>query len=536
LQRFFFVKIALCNENYMLASGLPLWDNSSGRTMSSWIVQSRKAIICSLAARREKEQPGIGVYPRAVVILILTATLLAGCASSHSAPPPFAIPLALTTATHYIGTPLSGPRPGNASEISYRDALDLHATWFALEQFDGQNLPLLASQARLITAARGGSPMLPSGNLTSNARIVWIDDGDRQTALKSLGAGRRTDLGDSRTVLPAGVTVSFRAIDSGASADQTLIHPELRFLEVSMARLSHADGTSEKLQIAVSVEDDQSARQTHSTSANSAIFQIETAVLEHSIKKFPATLLVVIPFKFTGPPNQADAALITISPASADHDFADAIARCKIDLQSPDSEHLITPIWAEGLNRALDSLADPKRRRAGLVFLAGQCNARICMDVASVCDDEMLQDISRLMQSGLPPALKDLTLEQFAWVLDRSAVAAMQPKLTAATLPAELFTVLTLHMGEPGRHAASVDAIMRGASNQRDLFQRLVAENYIYLEDSSPASRVRAYQWLQSNNIAPAGFDPLGTPRQRRNALDKALDDNSAALPPGGAP
>jgi len=51
---------------------------------------------------------------------------------------------------------------------------------------------------------------------------------------------------------------------------------------------------------------------------------------------------------------------------------------------------------------------------------------------------------------------------------------------------------------------------------------RVIAENLIYLEDASPASRVRAYDWLQSRGRAPAGFDPLGTPRERRDALEKA--------------
>jgi hypothetical protein len=129
-----------------------------------------------------------------------------------------------------------------------------------------------------------------------------------------------------------------------------------------------------------------------------------------------------------------------------------------------------------------------------------------------------------------------MNLEQFAWILDRSAITAMQPKLTTATLPPELFAVLTLHMGEPGRHSASVDAIMRAATGERDLVRRLIAENYIFLEDSSPASRVRAFQWLGSHNVAPAGFDPLAPPRQRRIALDKALDANPNLMPAGGAP
>ncbi len=286
----------------------------------------------------------------------------------------------------------------------------------------------------------------------------------------------------------------------------------------------------------MSVEDDQPNGKSSSADATPKIFQLETAVLEHSIERYPTTLLVIVPFNFTGPPSQAAAVVITIAPATANADFAKAVYRCKLDLQSPDAEHSSAPIWTEGLKRGLDSLDDPDRRRAGLVFLASQSGAKICLDVASVCDDALLEQISKEIQTSAPVALNDLNIDQFAWIMDRSAIAAMQPKLSAATLPAELFAVLTLHMGEPGRHAASVDAIMRGASSQQGLLHRLIAENYIYLEDSSPASRMRAYQWLQSHNIAPAGFDPLAPPRQRRIALDKALDAGPTTLPAGGAP
>jgi hypothetical protein len=468
--------------------------------------------------------------------IALSVIFLAGCASSHRVPPPFEIPLAQTTTTHYIGTPLSGPRAGNIADISYRGALDLHASWFALEQFYGDDLPLLASHARLITTAHGGSALLPAGSLTSNARIVWAEPPDDRSVLKSLGSGRRTRFGDSNAALPHGVTASFRAIDGGGSADQTLIRPELRFLEVSVARLPPAEGKGERLQIAVSVEDDQAAGQSQSAESGPSVYEIETAVLEHSIDRYPTTLLVIVPFKFTGPANQAAAALISISRASADTEFAKAVSRCKADLQSPDSEHSSPPLWTEGIKRGLDSLSDPERRRAALVYLASQSDAQICLDVASVCDDDLLAQIAKSVRAGASPALADLKVEQFAWILDRATIVAMQPKLTTATLPAELFAVLTLHMGEPGRHAASVDAIMHGATSQQDLLHRLIAENYIFLEDSSPASRVRAYEWLQSHDIAPAGFDPLGAPRQRRIALDKALDANPTTLPTGGAP
>jgi hypothetical protein len=90
-------------------------------------------------------------------------------------------------------------------------------------------------------------------------------------------------------------------------------------------------------------------------------------------------------------------------------------------------------------------------------------------------------------------------------------------------LSQELAGVLTTFAGEAGRHAASVEEIVKNVPDRPSLQTRLVAENMIYLEESSPAARVRAYDWLRSQKRAPANFDPLASPRARRDALEKAM-------------
>jgi hypothetical protein len=73
--------------------------------------------------------------------------------------------------------------------------------------------------------------------------------------------------------------------------------------------------------------------------------------------------------------------------------------------------------------------------------------------------------------------------------------------------------------------------MLRAANSRASLDARLVSENLIYLEDSSPSARVRANDWLAARGRAPAGFDPLGPPRQRREALERALDAAAAGQP-----
>ena len=455
-----------------------------------------------------------------LIFVLLPVALVGGCASSHRTPPPLIIPAAQITANYYPGTPLSGPQAGDLKNISFDDSLDVRARWFVLEDFDVTQLPLLASQARLITSRPGGLAVVPAGILTADARLVWTESSP--DAL--LGLGRSAPIGSSRGALPSGGTVAFRAIDGAGSADQTLDHPQPRYLEVSLTHLAQPGGNG-AVQIGFTVQDNPPG------AAPSGVFQTETAIVEHRLSATALNLFVAVPFKFTATNTQAVAAIVTISPHPAGADFAKLVDAAKSELASPRPLENSGPAWAMGLKRAMEALNDPAHRRAALIFLAGQSDADICLDVVCVCDDPMLEQIADGVGKDGPAALQDPTLDEFGWIMDRSSIAAMQPLLAKATLPPELFEVLTLHMGEPGRHAAAVDEIMRAASSRKDLQDRLLAENYIYLEDSSPAARVRSFDWLKARRLAPAGFDPLASPKQRRLALDKALDAQQA----GGA-
>lgn len=83
--------------------------------------------------------------------------------------------------------------------------------------------------------------------------------------------------------------------------------------------------------------------------------------------------------------------------------------------------------------------------------------------------------------------------------------------------------MLTIHAGEVGRHPATMQDVLKSAADQDSMIVRVTSENLLFLEDSSPASRVRAFEWLSTRGLAPAGYDPLGPARQRRAALERAL-------------
>jgi len=91
--------------------------------------------------------------------------------------------------------------------------------------------------------------------------------------------------------------------------------------------------------------------------------------------------------------------------------------------------------------------------------------------------------------------------------------------------------VLARQAGEAGRDAATLEEVVAGANGLEDLATRLISENLLFLEDTSPSARCRAYDWLVARCRAPEGYDPLDTRTKRRAALERALDSTGEDTP-----
>ena len=157
--------------------------------------------------------------------------------------------------------------------------------------------------------------------------------------------------------------------------------------------------------------------------------------------------------------------------------------------------------------------------------LADQTGASLCEDLAMEADDAVLAQLVNDIQSKVSKTPEPDP--SVGWLLDHTALQLLAKLSDDAAngtgkIPSELTAVLTTHTGEVGRHSSSLDEVLRGLSTRQELDNRLLAENTIFLEDSNPASRVRAYDWLNARHQAPAGYDPLGPAKARRDALERA--------------
>jgi hypothetical protein len=264
------------------------------------------------------------------------------------------------------------------------------------------------------------------------------------------------------------------------------------------------------------------------------VFQRETVVL----KKLPVgeklSAALVVPFASTESRAKAVAFLIEVSPGTRDPQHVEIVDRCAADMaraaSAAASRPGFAPLHAGALSvlpGAVARLDDPNSRRAALLYLSVESGAKLCGDVVLVAEDRVLAELATRVKSNAGKPEASTSLETLGWALDEATLKYLTELLAGNTLPAELSAVLAMHCGEAGRHPGSLDEVLRGANTRSVYEQRLEAENVIFLEDNSPASRVRAHDWLRAIGRAPENFDPLGTPIARREAIDRAVTASS---------
>lgn len=478
---------------------------------------------------------------------MLAAMILAG--GCQHKPPPFAAPPLELRTEQYAGTPLAGPATRPVAAFTAREALAVRMRLVSLESMPAGFGSPLGAEARFIAATRQGAPVLPSSRLTSGARISRPADAAGEAPALPDAAGRLAEIGLARFALPAGATVAFLASEKVADlTDPVTGRAVRRGVEVSLHRPA-----ARQLSLTLAVDDligpdreltsdDDPADAPGATTRPAPppvvpLPQRELAVLDLPMPGARLTLVLVIPIRFSSGEGSAVAAIMEVEQGSDDPEHALAVTAAMEDIRrtagGAASRPSVSPVasseWA-GILVAASALDVPERRRASLTYLTGQTGAGFCSDVVLTADDAVLADLAATVKSAIAAQPGPLTADGAGWMLDRAAFEHLQKLMSKEILPAELRAVLTFHFGEAGRQAGSLDEIARGLRSRRDFDTKLIEENLIFLEDSSPSSRVRAYDWLNARKLAPAGYDPLGDPRERRKAIERAL------TPPGNAP
>lgn len=455
--------------------------------------------------------------PRRFACLLLA---VAGCATQKPFPPP---PQLLLQTVRLVGSPLATtekPAPFDASA-----AVGIRVTWLALPGFPDDGLIPLDAAASLTAAPLGDGAVLSAGRFSREARfgggmaaIRWAgqlpsdtDHLGQQTAFVAPGTTVRFNAELEQTDQLASIAI-YRDAAPARPVAQPASMPATTQATITPAALPAIDAS-----FAISLGLPSTLR------PGAAAAGSETTFVYHQSLSTDTPYVVLLPPRAKQTQKNV-AAFIEVLPAEADE--AERAAWEKEAKQtSPTANPLRQPTRQLALQRALEALAVEKDPRAALIYLSSSTEARITADVALVADDVLLSKMRDAVK-----AADTQSAETIGWVLEKTTLLTLADAAGKAPLPPEMQAVLAVHAGEVGRHPDQIAEIANAVGSINSLHERLIGENFIALEDNSASARVRAFDWLKTQGKAPADFDPLGSPRARRAAINRAISS------PGGTP
>ena len=449
--------------------------------------------------------------PWRILTAVLAAISMQACQTVH----PVVVqkqPVAYERVHIHGGSPLSGYSAFTSGKAS--SGLVVDARFFILNRMPENMLLPLGSQDSLVLTGRGRRATLSVARLTRGARFGEIKSRAAFTRQMLQAAGGVKAFAPIRSGLFAGAYLRFQLRDHFRYAGHT--GGPLHRAVVSVDIWLPAGPAPVKPQIALAA-----SRYSSAGAAGGLAFNRETQIV--ATPAAPGKYAFILPFRFVSGSGQAVAVEINIRPAGpADKGMLEhaAILAARPPLRpASTADKLNRPDLVEALGR----LRDKSVRRAALIYLSAQTGAHLCEDTVLTVNDSQLAPLAENIFTSVRPGAPGLSVADLGWQLDRAAYEFLYTMQKKSPLVPELQTVLSLHLGEAAYHSSSLDQIA-GALGSRRLFERqIIAENYIYLQDTSPADRIGAFDWLNRRGWAPPGYHPLGPINRRNAALDKAV-------------
>lgn len=162
-------------------------------------------------------------------------------------------------------------------------------------------------------------------------------------------------------------------------------------------------------------------------------------------------------------------------------------------------------------------LGERQTARSALLFLAVESGARLTEDLALAADDSVLEKLALTVRD-----LADETTAAPAGIdLERAACRVLAELHDADELPIGAEAMLVRHVGALARDPGAMTERLAAIDDVDGMTDLVVSENLLYLEDTSPAARVRAYDWLAAAGHTVVDYDPLDTAAARRAALER---------------
>ena len=460
----------------------------------------------------------------------------AGCAMFRARDvPPMAAPTAAADVRHFMGTPLSGVRSAPVEAAAVADAWHVAVAAFAVRALPADGYQRVGPLARLVVGPELGTVLAPTSKLVyaTTLRSLHRDD-PSDAAFKGQAAGGRVEIARLDGGVMIGSTFEFALRLPDAAPRQTAF--ARRGVAVQIARRQAGDG----YELAI-VSDDLAVAPTAAAkdpprgvgAALPADERRELVLLDRNVVDGEGRVSLAIPMSFPGSPARGVVIDLAITAGSADdRSWLEPMRQALVDSAAARAAELAAALPSAAdldVAQALNVLGAPGYSARGtLTFLSRATAALLTESVLAVADDRVVEVIAGDVQAKLVN-LASRDRRSVAWLLDRAtiaSIASIRDEDAAALLP-PIEGALSIYAGEVGRHLDVLASLAGESSSSEDLYNRIVAEHRILLEESSPAIRLGAFDWLRGLGLAPPGYDPLGPQKARRAALERQEDQTS---------
>jgi hypothetical protein len=482
--------------------------------------------------------------------LLLPLALTLGCGSTPV--PELREPKIEEGLRYFAGSILSGreARPELAEAMDPARALRILCRVAFIEHLPELELDLLASRARLILNSEAGDPLLPTSRISRGGFLATAAEaeelleqiGDLSERGKGIG-GRRVPIFDKTAVLAPGITTAFfgQSQRSFLSDRGQVVHKLLALL------VDGGSSIEEPAEVALLLEDiDEAGMPEGLTQEQRHTLRQEIVVLSEKLEIDGPPIVLVFPAAVDFETEHAAwiAELRLSRPLEGSEDFATAVdeARSIVREESQrtlgDSRQLArSEAHRYSVQESLRSLELARNHRPALVFLTSQGDrCPLAQDLALSGETDTLAAWVQLVKATLEkrqaatakedpptgaskPSFAELATPDYAWTLESAAYELLSKRLDSGEISEAMRGMLARHAGEAGCFPGAIPSLLERAEDHESFRELLITENLGFLNASQPASRIRAFDWLQRIGITVPDYDPLAERGARRKAV-----------------
>jgi hypothetical protein len=494
-----------------------------------------------------------GARRRCAICALALVVLVAASCRSKAPPPPPRVELH-TAVEYYSGTPLTGSKGTVPDSIDPADAVAVRIEVFGVDHRPDLRLNPLAERLYLVTAAPSGDPVLPVSSALNAARV---GTGDAAAAahrrLVTNEVPGATMVCRREGLIPRGVTFAIDVSGRSAIVDAADGHTPTESLELHLFREDADAGppapgapppaAGRALSVAVVTEslgDDDAHR------SEGEVSRREAGLLD--LRPEPGSPLgIFIPSPIPNTGFEVFILCVTVEPDDLrDPERRGALAdasRKALEARSlRDAEPLPAVVFLheDGDQRlAVEALASPEHQRKALIYLAGLREADLALQIAYLGKDESVRALAEAVdrrakaEAGPDGRVAASTIANLDWILQQEAARSLVDYLIKNRDPSPAAGLAVRYAGEVGRRPELLRVIVDEAKDRAEFAADLVEANEAFLDDPSPAVRIRAHDWLSRRGVVIEQYDPLASGVERRAVLETYENRKAAEMAVG---